>query len=196
MFKTSNHIHRNFLHLIQLIALSIAITASGCNEEEKPVTAGGSIYSFAIYNGVVEEIGSVFAIQKDGAVQMTITVSGQRPGAIRAVHLHEGDCDNPGGYWNMETTDNYCEVLSMGESWGKPLAGDVGNMLIDDEGRGTLTIQTDLWSIDSGNNTDILGKLVAIHYNPYDFILECDSTHIPDHTHSNPILACGLINGK
>jgi Cu-Zn family superoxide dismutase len=79
-----------------------------------------------------------------------------------AVHLHEhGDCGDKGnmahGHWNPSGKQH--------GKWGSASfhAGDIGNVKLDSKGRGTLTINTDLWTLGGAASTNIIGKAVIVH---------------------------------
>lgn len=79
-----------------------------------------------------------------------------------AVHLHEhGDCGDMGkdahGHWNPTNQEH--------GKWGSAAfhLGDIGNVQLDGEGKGSLTMETDLWSIGGDANTDIVGKAFIVH---------------------------------
>ena len=79
-----------------------------------------------------------------------------------AVHLHEhGDCGDKGqmahGHWNPTNAQH-----GKWES-GSFHLGDIGNVRLDSKGRGTLTINTKLWTLGGAPSTNILGKAVIVH---------------------------------
>ena len=79
-----------------------------------------------------------------------------------AVHLHEhGDCGDQGnashGHWNPGNKAH--------GQWGKGEfhAGDIGNVSLDRQGRGMLTLETDLWTIGGPAASNILGRALIVH---------------------------------
>ena len=105
----------------------------------------------------------------DGKVKMTIeiTVPAKANKEI-AVHIHEhGDCGDNGklahGHWNPSNTQH--------GKWGSAAfhAGDIGNIKLDGSGKGTLTIDTDLWTLGGTANKNILGKALIVHGGTDDF---------------------------
>ena len=161
-----------------------------CNQEPVPVFVTADIVDYSDGTTVV---GDFYAYSINGIVTATVKLDHQGPGTIRAIHLHDGTCEAPGMHWNMGGTTSFCSIEDMNGPWGKPFAGDLGNVLIGEDGTGAFTLKTNLWSIGTGDSTDINGKIVIAHYNMSDFIMECDPMHIPDHTHTNPKLGCGMI---
>ncbi|RYY52748.1 MAG: superoxide dismutase family protein [Chitinophagaceae bacterium] len=79
-----------------------------------------------------------------------------------AVHLHEhGDCGDNGksshGHWNPTKEDH--------GKWGTaPFhRGDIGNVKLDGKGKGTLKVETDLWTLGGKPDMNILGKALIVH---------------------------------
>jgi Cu-Zn family superoxide dismutase len=104
----------------------------------------------------------------DGGVQLDLELENASPG-VHAVHLHEfGDCSaddasSAGGHWNPTGEDH--------GKWGEPPfhLGDIGNVEVGDDGTGSLTMTTDLWSLGDGSDTDVVGKSVVVHAGADDF---------------------------
>src|SRR5262245_25509360 len=107
-------------------------------------------------------------MQQGGKVRLTISIENATPGP-HAVHLHEkGDCSDPeaksaGGHWNPTTEDH--------GKWGQaPFHhGDIGNIEVGADGKGKVTLETDLWSIGGDPGTDVIGKAIVVHASPDDF---------------------------
>ncbi len=115
--------------------------------------------------------------------------------SYHSIHLHEGTCEEIGPHWNQGKTTMFCNVIDLDDMpWGKMMAGDIGNIKTNANGYGSLAFSTSLWSIGTNNDTDIIGKLVVLHSEGENFALECDPDHIPDHTHTNVKIACGVIS--
>ena len=101
-------------------------------------------------------------------VMLTLEISGASPGE-HAFHLHEiGDCSaddgtSAGGHWNPTEADH--------GQWGIDQfhLGDVGNLVVDEEGNASLTVATNLWSIGSGSDSDVVGRAVIVHAGVDDF---------------------------
>ncbi|MBL8954535.1 MAG: superoxide dismutase family protein, partial [Myxococcaceae bacterium] len=112
--------------------------------------------------------GTVEFMTSGTEVQLKLEIAGISPGR-HGVHLHEkGDCSSPdgesaGGHWDP-----------MGHQHGQldvPPAhyGDIGNIEVGGDGRGTLVFATSYWSVGTGRNNDILGKAVVVHDSVDDF---------------------------
>lgn len=104
----------------------------------------------------------------NGKVTLTIKIEGAEPGT-HAVHLHEkGDCAAPdaasaGGHWNPAHEDH-------GKWAASPFhRGDIGNIEVGADGKGTFTLTTDLWTIGGAPETDVIGKGIIIHAKADDF---------------------------
>jgi len=136
-------------------------------------------------------IGTAVFGQSQDRVRLTISLWGMTPNSAKAVHIHNGSLEAPGRHWNQGYLFAACDSVSLGSRWDKPFLGDVGNVSIDDEGNGEFTLFTDLWRINSGDNNDILDKVIIIHEDPQDFSNECTPNHIHDHT--NQKIAGGAI---
>ncbi|MEH0155487.1 superoxide dismutase family protein [Limibacter armeniacum] len=107
--------------------------------------------------------GTVTFTEEGGKVKMEVEVSNVAPG-VHAIHLHEkGDCSSDdgksaGGHWNP-TEEPHGE-------WGHGEfhMGDIGNLEISEDGKGTLSFETDKWAIGGDDaKKDIIGKAVIIH---------------------------------
>ena len=140
-----------------------------------------------------EEIGTASFAQDGNIVRIKVDLKNMTPNSSKSVHLHNGSIEKPGRHWNQQSFYAFCKELSMGSPWGKPFAGDVGNVQIDENGMGTLTILTDLWALNSGDEKDILDKVVIVHDDPEDFAYECDPFHVDYQPHSNLKIGGGYI---
>lgn len=101
---------------------------------------------------------------------LNITVPSKANQSV-AVHLHEhGECGDMGkdahGHWNPSNQKH--------GKWGSESfhAGDIGNVKLDAEGKGTLEMETNLWSIGGDSTTNILNRAVIIHGGVDDFITQ------------------------
>lgn len=79
-----------------------------------------------------------------------------------AVHIHEhGDCADTAkmahGHWNPTNAQH--------GKWGSGSfhSGDIGNVKLDSKGKGTLTLETDLWTLGGSAEKNILGKAIIVH---------------------------------
>ncbi|HET6373491.1 MAG TPA: superoxide dismutase family protein [Candidatus Polarisedimenticolia bacterium] len=106
--------------------------------------------------------------EANGKVTLKIRIEGAEPG-LHAVHLHEkGDCSAPdaasaGGHWNPTQSDHGKWAVSPFHH------GDIGNIEVGANGKGTFILTTDLWTIGGPPETDVIGKGIIIHAKVDDF---------------------------
>jgi len=112
--------------------------------------------------------GKATFLEVDGKVTLRVMISGAEPGT-HAVHLHEkGDCTaadgaSAGGHWNPSQENH-------GKWATAPFHhGDIGNVEVGANGKGTLTLTTDLWTIGGAPETDVVGKAIIVHAKADDF---------------------------
>ncbi|HRO69476.1 MAG TPA: superoxide dismutase family protein, partial [Chitinophagaceae bacterium] len=48
-------------------------------------------------------------------------------------------------------------------------SGDIGNVKLDSKGKGSVTIETDLWTLGGAPGKNILGKAIIVHGGVDDF---------------------------
>jgi Cu-Zn family superoxide dismutase len=121
--------------------------------------SGSELSGTATFEGGAEEVALVLEVEN------------ALPGE-HAVHLHEiGDCSSPdgtsaGGHWNPSGVDH--------GQWGaEPFhLGDIGNLEVGDDGRGSLKMMTDLWSIGTGSESDVVGRAIIVHQSVDDFVTQ------------------------
>lgn len=151
-----------------MLVLGVVLGAGGvAMAKSKPhKTAGGAIEakSGATLTGKAE------FRQKDGAKDVTAKIDVEKaPPGEHAVHIHEkGDCSSPdgksaGGHWNPGSEAH--------GQWGHDHfhLGDIGNMKVGEDGKGTITLTTDKWTIGGGGPNDVIGKSVIVHEKVDDF---------------------------
>jgi Cu-Zn family superoxide dismutase len=117
--------------------------------------------------------GKVYFEEENGMVKMEAKFMGLTPGT-HAIHIHEkADCTSPdgksaGGHWNPT-------MVKHGK-WGDPEGyhrGDIGNMVADEEGNATITMQTEEWCIGCGDEKkDLVGKSIIVHQGVDDFVTQ------------------------
>jgi Cu-Zn family superoxide dismutase len=129
--------------------------------------------------------GKVTFTQHDGKVSMKVDVKGLTPGT-HAIHLHEkGDCSAPdaasaGGHWNPTSEDH--------GKWGHaPFHhGDIGNLVADAEGKATMSLESELWTLGDGKPSDVVGHAVIVHAKDDDFTTQPTGN-------AGGRVACGVI---
>lgn len=104
-----------------------------------------------------------FEVVEGGKVKLDLEISiPAKAGKSVAVHIHEhGDCGEKGnlshGHWNPTNQQH--------GKWGSDSfhSGDIGNVQLDAEGKGSLTIETDLWTLGGSEEKNILDKAIIVH---------------------------------
>lgn len=102
-----------------------------------------------------------------------------------AVHFHEhGDCGNMGenthGHWNPTK-----EAHGQWESAAYH-SGDIGNIMLDHNGKGKVSVTTDRWSVMDGAVNNIIGRGIIVHGGTDDYKTQPTGN-------SGPRVGCGVI---
>lgn len=111
-----------------------------------------------------------FTTESDGKVKMKLDLNiPQKANKSVAVHIHaDGDCGDmgmaAGGHWNPTNAQH--------GKWGSSSfhSGDIGNVKLDMNGKGSMELETDLWSLGGDAKTNILGKAFMVHGGEDDFV--------------------------
>ncbi len=165
--------------LYSLFLILVLTTITAC---EKTIEANAIIEA----KSDSDTSGSVNFSEINGIVTMTANISGLSAGN-HAIHIHAiGDCSaadgtSAGGHWNPTNVDH--------GKWGQnPFhIGDIGNIVADEDGNGTITRETDLWCIGCDDETkNIVGKAIIIHAGPDDFTSQPAGA-------AGPRIGCGEI---
>ncbi|OJY81937.1 MAG: superoxide dismutase [Sphingobacteriales bacterium 44-15] len=98
-----------------------------------------------------------------GKVKMVLELTvPSKAGKNVAVHIHDhGDCGDSGmashGHWNPTNAQH--------GKWGTGSfhLGDIGNVKLDSKGKGSLTMETDLWSLGGTPDKNIIGHAIIVH---------------------------------
>ena len=98
-----------------------------------------------------------------GRVKMTVDITiPKKAGKSIALHVHEhGNCGDTAmlahGHWNPTNAQH--------GKWGSGSfhLGDIGNVKLNAQGKGTLTLTTDLWTLGGKRDKNILGKAMIVH---------------------------------
>ncbi|MCA9407406.1 MAG: superoxide dismutase family protein [Candidatus Omnitrophica bacterium] len=112
--------------------------------------------------------GTVEFVETENGVQVSANVAGVAAGK-HGIHIHEyGSCDDSGkaagGHYNpKEVQHGYLPKDGLDSAH----AGDMGNIEIDDQGNGTLSVELPGLSIASVKN--IAGRAVILHEKEDDF---------------------------
>lgn len=128
---------------------------------------------------------ATFTALDNGKIRLVMDVENLSAGE-HALHLHEnGDCSaadatSAGGHWNP-TDDPHGE---RGE--GEHHSGDIDNMVVGEDGVGSLEMEVEGWSIGDGSRSDIVNKAVIIHAGADDFTSQPSGA-------AGARVACGVI---
>lgn len=177
----------NIKKCIGIFALGLLTAATSCKGNEKkeesqnaevteevkaePVAEASKEITVTMASKSGSQVqGTVVFREENGIVKMTAEFEGLAPGE-HAIHLHEeADCSaddgtSTGGHWNP----TFAKHGKWGDTEGYHL-GDIGNFTADENGKGSISFETDLWCIGCGDQKkDILGKAVIVHQGTDDF---------------------------
>ena len=115
-----------------------------------------------------EVTGTAVFTPSGDSITLTVEIQNASPG-LHGVHIHEyGDCSAPdgtsaGGHWNPTNAAH--------GKWGEGEfhLGDIGNIVVGENGTGTIELTTDLWEIGTGSIIDVVGKSIIVHAGADDF---------------------------
>ena len=144
------------------IALLGASLLSSCTSESTTTVKSGpqAMAKLEAKSGSTVSGTANFQATK-GGVLVTIDVSGATAG-LHAVHIHEkGDCSSEdgksaGGHFNPGAKDHGSPHAAMHH------AGDLGNMLVNEDGSGHHAIFMPELSIDAGDHS-VIGRGIIMH---------------------------------
>jgi len=184
-------------------SLLSALFFTACNDEKKTeettvttdttaVTTPESTAAMATINATVPDTaltGTAEFVQQNGKVKLVLNITcAKMANKSVAVHLHEmGDCGDMGkmahGHWNPTNKQH--------GKWGSSSfhSGDIGNVSLDATGKGTLEMETDLWTIGGAATTDILSRSVIVHGGVDDFTTQPTGN-------AGSRIGCGVISKK
>ncbi|QOD60564.1 superoxide dismutase family protein [Polaribacter haliotis] len=170
------------LKKIGILVFAITLFAS-CNSDEKKAVATIEAKSGSNVSGTVT------FTEKNGTVTMKAELAGLSEGN-HAIHIHAiGDCSAPdgksaGGHWNP-TDKNH------GKWMEEPFhIGDIGNLIVGADGKGTIERETNLWSVGGKDtNKNVVGHAIIIHEGPDDFSSQPSGA-------AGPRIGCGEIIRK
>ncbi len=107
--------------------------------------------------------GSAMLMEVDGGVKVTLSVEGVKPGGDHGAHIHEkGDCSAPdgasaGGHFNPAGNDHALPATP------KRHLGDLGNLTIGKDGKGSLEITIPGANLKAGDPNSFAGKSIIVH---------------------------------
>ena len=163
-------------------SLGLTLSLASCTKQEKEV-AQATLNS----TDKNELIGSVkFYTLSDGKIKMDLEINmSQKADSTIAVHFHEtGDCGDMGmnthGHWNPTNEQH--------GKWGSSAfhSGDIGNIKLDGEGKASLSLTSDRWSIADGDIKNIIGRGIIVHGGTDDYTTQPTGN-------SGSRIGCGVI---
>jgi Cu-Zn family superoxide dismutase len=107
--------------------------------------------------------GKATLTEVDGGVKVTLSVEGVKPGGDHGAHVHEkGDCSAPdgksaGGHFNPQGNDHALPTVA------KRHLGDLGNLTIGKDGKGSLEITIPGANLKAGDPNSFAGKAIIVH---------------------------------
>ncbi len=107
--------------------------------------------------------GTATLTETDGGVHVTLSVSGVTPGGDHGAHVHEkGDCSAPdgasaGGHFNPAGNEHALPTVA------KRHLGDLGNLTIGKDGKGSLDITIPGANLKPGDPNSFAGKSIIVH---------------------------------
>ena len=130
---------------------------------------------------------ATFTQNDKGAIVVRIEVSDAPPGE-HAVHIHDkGDCSSPDG---KSAGDHWNPTHMEHGKWGAPgdhyHLGDIGNLSVEPNGKGTLTLETTKWAAGSAGVNDVIGHAIVVHGGVDDFKTQPAGN-------AGPRIGCGVI---
>ncbi len=156
-----------------LLLIGISILLVGCERAHQqagilptaPAKQAHALIGSSNDSGVT---GMAVFTQNGDQITLTAEIQGASPG-LHAIHIHaNGDCSAPdgtsaGGHWNPTG-------VAHGK-WGEGEfhLGDIGNITVEEDGTGSITLTTDLWEIGTGSDIDVVGKGIIVHADADDF---------------------------
>ncbi len=180
----------NRIKAVFLLCAAVSIVLTGCEYIDKGIPTSPSKQAIAIINASSgsEVSGTATFTQTGQNVMLRIEVENVSPGE-HGVHIHEyGDCSAPngtsaGGHWNPTN-------VAHGK-WGEGEfhLGDIGNIMVGEDGTGSIELATDLWEIGTGSDIDVVGKSIIVHADPDDFISQPSGN-------AGARIGCGVIELK
>lgn len=165
-------------------------TTSATTTEPATTTATSAEAVLTGTNADTTLTGTARFTENNGQVKLVLDVEiPKMANKTVAVHIHEhGSCGDMGkeahGHWNPTKANH--------GKWGSASfhAGDIGNIDLNGEGKGTMELETDLWSISASDTTkNILNKAIIVHGGKDDFTTQPTGN-------AGSRIGCGVIQSK
>lgn len=107
--------------------------------------------------------GKATLTETDGGVHVMLSVEGVKPGGEHGAHVHEkGDCSaadgaSAGGHFNPQGNEHALPTVA------KRHLGDLGNLTIAKDGKGSLDITIPGANLKAGDPNSFAGKSIIVH---------------------------------
>jgi len=167
---------------LSVLAVSVLLLAAACASTMRP-TASATLAPTAGNTAA----GTVRFVQlADGAVEVSVDLTGVPPG-VHGFHVHDkGDCgDNgnaAGGHFNPTASPHGTPATDPHH------AGDFGNVTADDRGVVNTKFTTRSVTVEAGANSAV-GHAVILHANPDDLTTQPTGN-------AGGRIACGVVEMK
>lgn len=131
------------------------------------------------------EVGTVEVEEAPGAIRILARLHHVEPGS-HGFHIHAGTAcgaapfDEAGPHFDPEKNERHSGPLGSGH------AGDLGNIVIDEKGKGKLELFTRRLALGS-DSTGVAGRAIVLHANPDNL------TDDPANGGSGARVACGVL---
>jgi Cu-Zn family superoxide dismutase len=161
---------------------------SACRDEETETPAPPTATATLAARSGSTTTGTATFTEANGRVTLKLDVANATPGRHGA-HLHQvGDCSAPdatsaGAHWNPDGMNH------GGPDSPQHHLGDLGNVEVGADGRGSITRSMAAWKLGDGSTTDVVGKAVIVHADPDDFTTQPTGN-------SGGRVACGVIEKR
>ena len=202
------HLKKSFKNLFSALLIISIFSLVSCGSNETNTASENSDTTTAVTSGVENEAsnsaeailsgtqsdttvtGTVSFNEDNGKVKMMLDITvPKKANQSVAVHIHEhGSCGDMG----KEAHGHRNPTKMNHGKWGSAAfhSGDIGNVSLNAEGKGTLELETDLWSISGTDSTkNILNKAIIVHGGVDDFTTQPTGN-------AGSRIGCGVINKK
>ncbi len=149
------------------VALAVAGLSIGCTDHSNNPQIAAATVSLVNTSGA--SVGTADLTQtNDGVVSLTVTVTGGLPTGVHGIHFHEVGVADPKATPAFSTSGEHYNPASRQHGLENPQgthAGDLPNVVIDAQGKGTLVTTTDRISLTDASKTlfDANGSSLIIH---------------------------------
>jgi superoxide dismutase, Cu-Zn family len=124
-----------------------------------------------------------------GQVTLTVVLAGAAPG-LHAVDIHQnGSCGaDASGFPGSAAGEHWNPTMAVHgrQGAGPHHLGDVGNVMVGDDGAGNLTVSSAEWTLGTGAANDVAGRALVVHALPDDFTTQPDGA-------AGFMISCGVI---